>query len=64
MTTKIELVIENGEGGFLDTDVSITRTVDSPTGKKGTPHNNRGYYGTMSKGGRDKDGKFQKQKEK
>jgi hypothetical protein len=63
MTTKIELVIENGAGGFL-TDVSITRTVDSPTGKKGTLHNNRGYYGTMSKGGRDKDGRFQKQKEK
>ena len=63
MTTKIELVIENGAGCFL-TDVSITRTVDSPTGKKGTLHNNRGYYGTMSKGGRDKDGRFQKQKEK
>lgn len=63
MTTKIELVIENGVGGFL-TDVSITRTVDSPTGKKGTLHNNKGYYGTMSKGGRDKDGKFQKPKEK
>ena len=63
MTTKIELVIENGACGFL-TDVSITRTVDSPTGKKGTLHNNRGYYGTMSKGGRDKDGRFQKQKEK
>ena len=63
MTTKIELVIENGVGGFL-TDVSITRTVDSPTGKKGTLHNNKGYYGTMSKGGRDKEGRFQKQKEK
>ena len=63
MTTKIELVIENGARGFL-TDVSITRTVDSPTGKKGTPHNNRGYLGLMSKGGRDKDGRFQKQKEK